>query len=111
MGYIVLHNDEPEKGRARYYALVWTPEITGQGWVVARTWGPLHSHRRQQKNSFVEDGAMALALAGRHLRRRLRHGYAVREASGEGHSLAGSIRRQMEQAATPIKRKQQWRRT
>ena len=74
MSYLVLHKVDREEDQARYYALVWQPALTG-GWVVERTWGRLSSRRRQQKADLVADAEIAQALAARHLRRRLQHGY------------------------------------
>lgn len=87
MGYIVLHNDEPEKERARYYALTWSPAVAGHGWAVERAWGPLHAQRRQQKTTLVDDQAGAQTEVLGHLKRRLRHGYVVADAGGAGREL------------------------
>lgn len=74
MSYLVLHKIDREERQARDYALVWQPALTG-GWVVERTWGRLSSQRRQKRSDLVADAELAEALAARHLRRRLQHGY------------------------------------
>ena len=86
MSYVVLHKVDREENRARYYALVWQPALTG-GWLVERTWGRLSSRRRQRKADLVEDADIAQALAARHLRRRLRHGYQAVNGDRAGHLL------------------------
>jgi hypothetical protein len=78
----------PEQTGGRYYALTWSPAITGDGWVVERTWGPLYNHRRQRKATFTDNQAAALDFVAHHLRRRLRHGYTIRDATPAGHTLA-----------------------
>ena len=90
MGYIVLQNVDPEQRKARYYALTWSPAITGSGWAVERAWGPLHARRRQHRTTVVAGRAAALDLAAHHLRRRLRHGYALRGADRDGQALVAA---------------------
>jgi hypothetical protein len=87
MSYITLHNVDLKRKQARYYALIWSPALTGDGWAVERAWGPLHSKRRQQKTDFVEDQTAALDFVARHLRRRLQHGYEVKTADRKGQTL------------------------
>lgn len=87
MGYIALHNADPERKRARYYALTWSLAITGDGWAVERAWGSLDSKRRQHKVDLVEDWAATLGFVKRHLRRRLQHGYTVKGTDRDGRSL------------------------
>ena len=87
MSYLVLHKVDREEDQARYYALVWQPALTG-GWVVERTWGRLSSRRRQQKADLVADADLAQALAARHLRRRLQHGYQAVKGDRAGCLLA-----------------------
>jgi predicted DNA-binding WGR domain protein len=94
MGHIVLHNDQPEKGRARYYALAWSCALGIRGWAIQRTWGPLRSPRRQQKTTIVEDQAEAQREVLGHLRRRLRHGYVVIDVDTAGQDL---VAQQMEE--------------
>jgi ribosomal protein L34 len=83
----------PEQVGGRYYALTWSPAITGDGWIVERTWGPLYHCRRQRKADFSSDQAAALDLVARHLRRRFRHGYTVRDATAAGRVLVDSTRK------------------
>lgn len=87
MSYLVLHKVDLEEHQARYYALVWQPALTG-GWVVERTWGRLSSRSRQQKAELVVDAEHAQALAARHLRRRLQHGYRAVTGDHAGCLLA-----------------------
>ncbi len=96
MGYIVLHNNEPEKGRARYYALTWSRALGGQGWAVERAWGPLRSRRRQHKTNLAVDRAAAQELVTSHFKRRLSHGYVVVEADGPGRHLIDRHREENE---------------
>ena len=92
-GELATDSSAPKQSGGRYYALTWSPAITGDGWVVERTWGPLYNHRRQRKTTFTGDQAAALDLVAHHLRRRFRHGYTVREATPQGRALAEQTRR------------------
>jgi hypothetical protein len=87
VSYIILHN---KKSRGRYYALVWTPALTG-GWAVERAWGPLRARRRQRKSNFANGQEDALDFVAHHLRRRFQHGYTVQGASPEGYALVKRI--------------------
>ncbi len=71
----LLHRINPEKNEFRYYQLSVGPSLLDE-WAVTRYWGRIGGRQRGLITPCASD-TEAEALAGRLLRKRLRHGYRI----------------------------------